>query len=276
MNGHSYQSENLQLLKTDLEQLEQAERGLKGSLRAGEQALTRHRRQQKDLLVQVQRAEEHAEQLQDELERDNAEDGRLDVLKESLMEAEEERKINEGSYENAVMQKDQLNALSKTMQDTLRRHDGEVAEQEAKIKKTEARVLKTSSARMVALQEKNSHFQNITDRIEDKVRIERKQAEQAETVRSWSEEARKISQRVPVDEGETAESLDKKLEKLTADQEKFQREIGGTREEIAEAAADASNALTIAEDQVKDLDDLSHVGASSAGECGMLVADNIT
>ena len=276
MTGHSYQSENLRLLKTDLEQLEQAERELRSSLRAGEQALTRHRRQQNDLLVQVQRAEEHAEQLQDELERDNAEDGRLDVLKESLMEAEEERKINEGSYENAVMQKDQLNALSKTMQDTLRRHDGEVAEQEAKIKKTEARVLKTSSARMVALQEKNSHFQNITDRIEDKVRIERKQAEQAETVRSWSEEARKISQRVPVDEGETAESLDKKLEKLTADQEKFQREIGGTREEIAEAAADASNALTIAEDQVKDLDDLSHVGASSAGECGMLVADNIT
>lgn len=102
--------------------------------------------------------------------------------------------------------------------------DSELADMEAKIKKTEARALKLSHKRQTSLLEKNSAFQKIDDAKLEKTRAESKRESQANRVNEFVEQARKVSERVPVDPGETPGSLDKKLDKLTNDLDRFNRE----------------------------------------------------
>ena len=210
----------------DLKQLQNRQRQLDASKTACERAIDRHKKQQKELHLRMQRAEDLAEKLQDELERSSVEDGRLAALKDGLREAEEEKKIHEDSYGNAVNQKDQLNAVSSKLRKQLELAELEIREHKTRVKEAEQEVLTFSNARQIALQEKNQAFQLIADAKEDKAQIERQRERQAQKVSQWTEEATKVCQRVNVDAGETPESLDAKLEKLLNDLQRVEREYG--------------------------------------------------
>ncbi|KAI9773446.1 MAG: Structural maintenance of chromosomes protein 6 [Geoglossum simile] len=255
----SYQREILGDLQRELNDLERHGEELRNRLRARKQALQIHQRQHKDLHVKIQRAEETTERLQDEMERDTVQDGRLQALEGLLREAEEDKAIIEGSYEEAVTQKDKLNAIAKELSSELRAIDREVADIEAKIKKTETKALKLSQARQAALLEKNSAFQKIDDAKLEKPRAESRHEAQSRRVEEFIEQARKVSERVPVDPGETPGSLDKKLEKLTNDLNRFNREIGGSPEEIARRAQETAEAYQTAKKQLEQLDEMGQM-----------------
>ena len=172
----------------------------------------------------MQRADDFAEKLQDDFERSHVEDGRLDALKEGLKEAEDQKTIHEDSYENAVTQKDSLNETSRRLKHELQQCDDLIREHEAKVNKATMKAQRVGKARVAALHEKNAAFQIVDDLQQDKSQIGAKLEKQSGIVTTWNEAASKVSARVNVDPGETPESLDKKLEKLMSDVERFQRE----------------------------------------------------
>lgn len=80
----------LQRLRADLNNFEWEMRERQTDLKNCEQAITRHRRESRELRIKMQRLDADVEGLQDALEKDSLEEGRLDALKDGLKEAEDE------------------------------------------------------------------------------------------------------------------------------------------------------------------------------------------
>ena len=218
------QRENLQHLKREYADLQGHARDMDERVRQCEQAIVRHRRQQDELRLGIQRAEDLAEQRQDELERDTVQDGRLDALVTGLKEAEEEKVMHEGSYEDAIISKGKLNEAASELRAEMSSFDEQIKEIEARVKKFEMKTSKVAQARHAALERKNRALQAIDDAKNDERELDEKRQAQAKTTAEWTVEAGQICARVPVDPGETAESLDKKLARLAEDLKRFERE----------------------------------------------------
>ncbi|KAI9680781.1 MAG: Structural maintenance of chromosomes protein 6 [Caeruleum heppii] len=253
----SLRKETLHHLNGELRDLQRRVSEISDDVRSCNQTISRHVRQKDSLRQDMHRAEEHAERLQDELDQDRIEEGRLDALKEGLKDAMEEKSIGESSYGEAVTARDTLNVASRSLKEQLHEIDRELTSHASRIKKAEDKVLRCSSRRQTALQEKNSAFQAIRDAAEDQAKIDRRRQTQSKRVIEFSSQARKVSERVTVDRGETPNSLDKKLEKLSRDLERFQRDIGGSPEAVARHAVETRIAYQTAQKQVKELQDLA-------------------
>lgn len=224
LTNSSYHRENLRHLERELKELEARATRLYGDVQTCDQAIARHKRQESDLRHSKQQIEDEAEKLQDELERDSVQDGRLEALLSGLKEVEEEKTLLERQYEEAVLQKERLNETASKLNVEIKTLDGAIAEENAKIKKAERKVSTLEQARYAALQAKNQAIQDIEDAKYQKQRVEEKRQGQAELVDGWTAQASKVCTRVPIDAGETAQSLDKKLERLNRDLERYEKE----------------------------------------------------
>lgn len=253
------QREALQSLKTEHNDLEQNRRDRQNHLTRCNQAIVAHNRQQKELVIAVQRAETIVGDLQDALDRDAIEEGRLDALKDHLKEAEEEKSTHEGSYEESINAIGKVTDAMKTSRERMSEMDAQIAEAEAEVLKAESKAVKLENQRLAALQAKNQALQTIEDEQKRKQVKEREREERSQTVRSFIEQANAICPRVPVDAGETGESIDNKLKKLVADLKKYEDRIGGNKQQIAENATAAVTAFQQAKKQVNDVEQLAQV-----------------
>jgi len=86
--------------------------------------------------------------------------------------------------------------------------------------------------------------------------VEQKRDRQGARVALFIQEASKVCPRVPVDENETAASLDAKLTKLTAAIRAYNRKIGGTDAEILAAVEQAQRTYETARGYFEDLKQL--------------------
>ncbi len=218
------QRDTLQHLEQEHRNLQAHARDLDERVRQCEQALRQHGRLENDLRLRVQRAEDLAEKRQDELERDTVQDGRLDALIAGLKEAEEEKTLHEGSYQDAIISKEKYNEVAKQLNEEIKTFDDEIKEITAKIKKAEMKASRLAQTRYTALQEKNQAVQAIQDAREDKQREEEKRQRQADRTAHFVSQASQVAARVPIDPNETARSLDQKLTKLSEDLERFERQ----------------------------------------------------
>lgn len=218
----SSQRETLRRLKSELNELESHRRDKQASLKACEQAIVRHRKESDGLGIAVQSAKGIFEELQDALDRDVIEEGRLDVLKEHLLEAKEEVTTHEASYEDSVVAIDKARESLKTSRDQMTVLDARIAEVEAQVSKADNKTTKMSAQRDGALHLKNSAYDSIDKAVLYKQSVEKERARKVGIVAQFTEQANKICARVPVDAGETGESLDKKLNKLSADLKKYE------------------------------------------------------
>lgn len=171
----------------------------------------------------VQRAEHVVDELQDALDNDAAEEGRLDALKNFLKEAEEEKEAHEGSFGDSVIALDKVKESMRISRDQMAALDLRIAEAQAKILKAENKVSKTSSQRITALQAKNSTIESVQNLRESAAEVKRRREEKVAQVADFTEQAGKICARVSVDPGETGDSLDKKLSKLSADLKRYEQ-----------------------------------------------------
>lgn len=204
-------------LKRQLNDLERETVTARSRADACKQALDQHGRTEKDLRIQMQRAEDYAEALRDALDKENAEDGRIDALQEALKEAEGEMQLNEGSFRDSeaamaaklktlmeirreIAAKDtSLNALKERMH---------VAESEKKVVENKRRTLHDDKNAAIALIDNNKA---------ERANIVKKREQVQARVFDYNEKASMVSSRVPVDEGETPRSLERKLERLDRD-----------------------------------------------------------
>ena len=267
----------LQRLRAHLNDLERMVRERQTNLKDCEQAIARHKRDSRELRIEMQRVEEHVENLQDALERDSLEEGKLDALKEGLKEAEEELTTHQASYSDSVVAMDKAKEVLRVCREEMSAIDSEVAEIQAKIRKAENKKIKSSERRETALRNKNAAFADLEELQKTKEKGERQREGCANTVEVWTEQANRIHPRVPVEAGETPRSIEKKLDKLQADLQKWETRsvndaplllrtvslygyrLGGNRQQIAEAAASKVRAFQKAKRQVEDVERLAQV-----------------
>lgn len=218
----STQRATIQRLKLELDDLDHRMRDKQTTLKYCVDAITKHHRESNGLRIAVQKAESIVEDLQDDLDRDAIEEGRLDALKEFLNEAQDEKSTHEGSFGDSVLALDKIKESMRISRDQMAALDLQIAEAEARILKSESKALKVSGQRTAALQLKNSAIESVQNLTESKTDLQRRRKERVAQVADFTDQAQKICQRVPVDPGETGDSLDKKLIKLSADLKKYE------------------------------------------------------
>lgn len=220
----SSQRDTLQRLRSELNEFEAQKRNKQNVLKGCDEAIARHHKESRSLRLAVQRAESVVEELQDALDQDAVEEGRLEALKEHLQEAQEEKAAHEGSYEDSIVALDKVRESMRVSRDEMRALDLQIAEIKAKIGKAENKALKASSQRTNALQAKNSAIKDVEDVKSGKAAAEKRRTEQITRLADFTAQASDICARVPVAPGETGDTLDKKLCKLDADLKKFNQQ----------------------------------------------------
>ena len=182
-----------------------------------EQAIGKNKRDAQHLKIEMQRAENIVDELQDALDQDAVEEGRLDFLKDQLTEAKDEKSTHEASYELSVIAKDKNKELLKTSREHMASKDIVIEDAKAKVLRAESKATKSASQRASALRQKNTAFDSVASERLEREQYEREREEESQRVDLFTRLANEICSRVPVEEGETGESIDLKLQKLNKD-----------------------------------------------------------
>ncbi|KAL3257202.1 hypothetical protein ABHI18_007011 [Aspergillus niger] len=246
-------------LKQDLSRHEQGLRSAQSRLETCKQARLRHERRSNELRIAAQRMEDRVEELIDALDREAPEDGRLDGLRTALQEAEEEKHLNEGSLKDAT---DAMEAMMKTLKaikQELAAKDAEIAIVQEELKVAQDAERKADEERRKRMNDKNAAAERIEDRKRDRDRIKDKREEIAARILDFSEKANIICDRVAIEEGETAASLDRKLERLHNDIKRYEQQLGASRDELLAEVTKASEAYDRALKQVEEFRLLAEV-----------------
>ncbi|KAL8711114.1 MAG: hypothetical protein Q9220_004495 [cf. Caloplaca sp. 1 TL-2023] len=257
----------LQRLKSELNDLEQNMRERQTNLKNCDQAITRHRRNARELRIDVQRFESDVEGLQDAIDGDTLEEGRLDALKEGLTETREELATHQASFGDSVVAVDKAREALRMLRDQMKVIDDETAEVQARIRKAEVKATTTSERREAALRDKNLAIAELEQTIRSKADAQVRRVDYAETCSIWNQKATEVCPRVPVDRGETCASLEKKLEKLQADLRKWETQLGASPQEIAQAAVRKVRAFQQAKAQVAEVEKLAQVWKGTGIGC---------
>ncbi|RAH53861.1 DEAD-domain-containing protein [Aspergillus piperis CBS 112811] len=237
-------------LKQDLSRHEQELRSARSRLESCKQARQKHDRRSNELRIAAQRMEDRVEELKDALDREAPEDGRLDGLRTTLQEAEEERHLNEGSLNDATDAMEGLMKELKAIKQELAAKDAEIAIVQEELKVAQDAERKADEERRKRINDKNAAAERIEDRKRDRDRVKNKRDEIAVRIVDFSEKANIICDRVAIEEGETAASLDRKLERLHNDIKRYEQQLGASRDELLAEVTKASEAYDRALKQV--------------------------
>ncbi|KAJ5594544.1 uncharacterized protein N7459_000752 [Penicillium hispanicum] len=227
------------------------------------QALVQHQQTDKALKVEMQKMEDYAESLRDALDKENAGGGQIDALKAALQEADDERQLTQGSLEDSVTA---MNAMMQTLREIRRemsKQDNEISilQEKARIAESERSVVENKKRDVI--RDKNAALERIQNDKQVREKIKEKQEQIAARVAEYKEKASMVSARVPVDEGETPNSLDQKLDRLHRDLERYNQQLGASRDEIAAEAGRTEAAYLRAMKQVDELSTLAQVSAAT-------------
>ncbi|KAJ5110745.1 hypothetical protein N7532_001280 [Penicillium argentinense] len=254
----SAQREVVDDLERQLNGLESELQSARSYREATEQALIQHRRESGNLKIDWQKLEDRAEEIRTELEKENAADGILDGLRSNLQEAEKDKEIYDASYQESVRAMDEQVQTLKEKRRRKSAKDRELDELLAKTRVADGEKSRVEGERREILNAKNSAFAQIAKDKERRDKLQDKLNEATRRVLEYTEKAAAIFPRVPIDEGETANSLDQKFAKLTQDLNRFSQRLGASRDEIAAEAGRAEAAYQGALTHVKELATLTH------------------
>ena len=110
---------------------------------------------------------------------------------------------------------------------------------EANVKRAAVRITKAAEARTNALRAKNEAIATIEDAKAEQLTLERKLEEFGVHVSDFTVQASRVCERVPVEPGATAESLDARIERVAREMKRFEEEMGGDERSIAREARKA-------------------------------------
>lgn len=240
-----------------LRNLDEGIHTLNAKVQTASRVIAQHQKRTLSLRVELQTAETKLAELEDEITNDNVAGGKLDALHKSLADAQDQKEVNEESYLTISAEVKKRSIEMRAATQALRDLDAEIDILKEKVAKLHAEAQKLSKKRAHTLGEKNNAIARIEDGKTDRESIQRKLEAQEAKVAEYTQQAAIISQRVNIDQGATQELLEKKIEKLHADYQRQHQRIGGSREEIAEAAASTVKAY---KDSIQQLHDLEELG----------------
>ncbi|GAQ04879.1 structural maintenance of chromosomes protein 6 [Aspergillus lentulus] len=246
-------------LRRELSNQEQQLRSARSRLESCKQAIERHKRRSKELQVLLQRQEDQVEELTDALERETVEDGHLDVLRTTLQEADAEKRLNEGSLRDSVDAMDAMMRKLKATKQELSAKDAEIStlQEELRVAQGEEHLVQDKRRKIIGL--KNTAIERVNDIKLNRTRIQQEKDRVAARVVEYEEKASLVSPRVAIDEGESANTLSKKLERLHGDLQRSNQQLGGSRDEIAAEVERATAAYQRAMKQIEEFKLLADV-----------------
>ncbi|KAE8375322.1 hypothetical protein BDV26DRAFT_268123 [Aspergillus bertholletiae] len=239
-------------LRRKLNDQEEQFRSARSRLEGCKQARLRHEKSTNELRITLQKKEDYVEELTDALDKEPVGDDHLDVLRAMLQEAREEKHINEGSFKDSTEAMETMVKELKAIKQQLASKDASIAALTEELHVTQSEVLRGQDKRRKIINDKNIAVEQIEDSRREKERMNKKREEVSTRVIDFSEKANLVSPRVPIPEGETAASLDKKLDRLNRDIQRYNQQLGASRDEIAAEAAKASTAYDRALKQVEE------------------------
>ncbi|EXJ95687.1 hypothetical protein A1O1_00810 [Capronia coronata CBS 617.96] len=249
------QQEAVQEAKEQLRRAEEEWRSARERHEKAKQALVRHDRMERELQIAVQNAEDEEERLKEAVKEDAVEGGNLEVLRQQLTDAEEQKTVHENSYLDSVTALDEIKAKLREATQRLHELDERIAEAEAAAAVAQSAAQKAGKKRAYDLGEKNNVIAQIEDSKRDRADSQSNVDKMDQKIAEFVEQARQVCERVNVPEGEDHESLKKKYNRIQADYRKYHDRIGD-REQIAAEAAKWSKAYESAKREVKGLSDL--------------------
>ena len=165
----------------------------------------------------MQQADSLVDELQDALDADAIEEGRLEALKQQLTEAQEDVTTHENSYGESVIAKDKNHDSVRSTREEMAAIDEQIKDIDAKVTKAESKATRCANQRLATLRDKNLAFEAVTSEKEKIEQCEQERNEQITIVENFTKQATEHCPRVPVDEGETGDSIERKYEKFQRD-----------------------------------------------------------
>lgn len=240
--------------KRELAALQRDARGLQETHKVASQALNRWERRNKELRVRKQQADDAVEAMQNEIENNRPQDGKLQELQSQLATVNEDVTATQSSYQDAIDWKDRLNDQDAELKARYTTALQEYQTVEKQIEKAESKKSKIENDRVNALREKNLALEEIDSAKASLAEHEARRDTQRTRVQvEFVSEAEKICRRIPVEEGVTTDMLDKRLDKFMKEYERAQMEAGGTREELTVAWRQAKQEYQDARGQLTEM-----------------------
>lgn len=253
------QEEIVKQARRDVDQVKQRIRERQMALEKAGQDIKRFERDAKDYKTRAQQAEDAVEEQTNAIESLRPQDGRLQELERQLRDEKEALEGVNSSYQDAVNSKDALSKSSEDLKQKLDAAQQQLDDANARVERAQVQGQRANTARQEALLEKNQALQAI-DVAKNWVQVvEGRRDDQKQKVDEFIEMATRISRRVSVEEGLTPQILDARIEKLTKDMERQEREAGGTREELTLAWSKAKQEYEEARSQMDQMKRLAQV-----------------
>lgn len=211
-------------LRQALSSREEELRSAQSRLNRCRQARERYERRENELRVECQRKEDRVEELEEALQKESGENGDLEVLQANLRDTEEERRLNEGSLKDCANAMTDMMQNLKEIRQEMSAKDVEISRFKEELRIAESEQHLVADKRRKRIGEKNTAIERIEDFHRSRSRLKQKLEEAEARVHDYCEKAGLVSERVEIDQGETAASLDEKLERLHQDITRYNRE----------------------------------------------------
>ena len=247
------QRETLGQLEGEKTALESRQRVLNQELQKCKRAIEQHKRTGKDLRTDIQRTEDRVDSLNAELDEVRVEDGRLNVYKSQLVEAQRDRAMYEATYGQHKLEKEKLNLEATAAKREHAAVKARIDEQEKRIAKAKVRVGEKCSARQIAVQDKNYSIDQIAILRHEKSRAEAKRDHRKAHMIEFVRRASEVCKRVPVPIDETVESLEAKLDVHQIQLAAYKKMVGASDQAIQDALAEAQAAFEATTSYYEDL-----------------------
>ena len=217
--------EELNALRARLEELRGEERQRAGDIERNTRRLDVLRKAARAAAVTIG-------QVESELDVFDGADGRLDAYEQEVVTARQNKDQFGSQYGEVNLRKTDKGKEVDELKALLDEERVKQRDLQAKVDKMMRSLEKHKDLRRVALVEKNDASDTLERQQHDKEEAEQRCVEQAAVVEEFKKQASKVStERVPIPEGETHTTIEKKVEKLMKQLEQRRNNIGMTDED---------------------------------------------
>lgn len=218
------QEDVVDTLRQGLHGLGEQQRAAKAHLQQCVDAQKLHARQERELRLAAQEAEDQLAATRDKLSEDRLTASRLEGLKQMLVDAEDERKIHQSSFQDAIAARETIVPQIKQMRRELQEEDNTIANLAQQISDLETLLAKTGEKLQRALQIKNRLVVQINHIKEQIAHSRQRHAKLSSDIDDAIEQASLISPRMSLQQGETMHSLHAKRQRLQEDRSRYENQ----------------------------------------------------
>ena len=240
--------------KEQLLDLESDMRSCRTTHEKAKQENARFKKRSLELRVAVQKAEELVDELNDAIKDDNVKSGNVDVLRQALAEAEQQKGLHEGSFMDATASLDEKKKSMKDIQKKLSEFDVRIGELSTVASQRKSEAQKADKNREHTLREKNAAVARVDDGRNDRNTMNQKMTQIMQLVEDATTAARGVSERVNFPEGETFESLTVKYARMRQELQNAQKKLGGSHEQLEAEKARTATTYVQAKGHVDELE----------------------